>query len=381
MTQLHLQEEHKIFRDTLRKFLTKEAIPYFEQWEKERMVPREFWRKMGENGFLCSWADEKYGGSHADFLYSAILAQELERIGTGLSGIALHDAIVVPYLGMYGSEEQKQRWLPGCVRGELITAVAMTEPGAGSDLSAIKTTAVKDGDSYILNGAKTFISNGIISDLIIVACKTNPSANPAHKGMSLIVVERDTPGFSRGKKLDKIGMHAQDTAELFFEDARIPASNLLGEEGKGFYYLMNKLQQERLIVAIQAIIAAEEMVKTTIDYVKNRKAFGKPISQLQNTQFKIAEMATEVEIGRTFVDSLIAGHIEGKNIVTQVSMGKWWTTEMAKRVAIECLQLHGGYGYMEEYPIARRYRDIGVSSIYAGTNEIMKSIIAKSIIL
>ncbi|MFA1710105.1 acyl-CoA dehydrogenase family protein [Peribacillus frigoritolerans] len=380
MLDTYIQQEHNIFRDALRKFLNKEAIPYFEQWEKERLVPREFWRKMGENGFLCSWVDEKYGGLNTDFLYSAILAEELERVGTGICGISLHDGIVVPYLSSYGSEEQKHRWLPGCISGELITAVAMTEPGAGSDLSAIKTTAVRDGDDFIINGEKTFISNGILSDIIIVACKTDPNAVPAHRGISLIVVERDTPGFKRGNKLDKMGFHAQDTAELIFEDARVPASNLLGEEGQGFYYLMKKLQQERLVLTIQAISAAEEMLRSTVEYVKSRKAFGKSISQFQNTEFKIAEMATEVEIGRNFVDNLIVRHIQGTNVVDKVSMAKWWMTEMAQRVAKQCLQLHGGYGFMEEYPIARRYRDVTVLSIVAGTNEIMKSIIAKSVL-
>ncbi|CAM4153099.1 acyl-CoA dehydrogenase family protein [Bacillus paramycoides] len=379
MANTYLHEEHKIFRSALRKFLEKEAVPHYERWEQERIIPRQFWGKMGNEGFLCPWVDEKYGGLNADFAYSVILNEELERVGTSLIGIGLHNDIVVPYLDTYGTEEQKERWLPGCVSGNLITAIAMTEPGTGSDLANIKTTAVRDGDFYILNGEKTFITNGIHSDLVVVACKTNPKATPGYKGVSLIVVERGTPGFSRGKKLDKVGLHSQDTAELIFEDARVPASNLLGEEGKGFYYLMEKLQQERLVVAIGAQVAAEEMLNMTIEYTKSRKAFGQAISKFQNTQFKIAEMATEVEIGRTFLDNLIADHMEGKDIVTQVSMAKWWLTEMAKRVAGECMQLHGGYGYMEEYPIARRYRDIPVAAIYAGTNQIMKSIIAKNL--
>lgn len=255
----------------------------------------------------------------------------------------------------------------------------MTEPGAGSDLTSIKTTAIKDGNYFILNGEKTFITNGINADLIVVVCKTDPKANPAHKGISLIVVESDTPGFSRGKKLDKIGMHSGGTSELIFEDVRVPDKNLLGEEGKGFYYLMNKLQQERLVVAIQCQTEAEVMLKITIDYVKNRKAFGQTISKFQNTQFKIAEMATEIELGRTFINRLIEKHMNDKDISTQVSMAKWWISEMAKRIASQCLQLHGGYGYMEEYEIARRYRDIPVASIYAGSTEIMKTIIAKKL--
>jgi len=374
----YLKEEHQLFRQSVRKFLEKEAAPFFEQWEKDRMIPREFWLKMGEQGFLCPWVDEAYGGFNADFGYSVVLNEELERIGTGLIGIGLHNDIVVPYLADYGSDEQKERWLSKCLTGETITAIAMTEPGAGSDLAGIQTTAIRDGDDYIVNGQKTFITNGIQADLIVVVCKTNPNAKPAHKGISLLVIERDTPGFSRGRKLNKIGLHSQDTAELFFEDARVPAANLLGEEGRGFYYLMEKLQQERLLVAISAQVAAEEMLKMTVDYVKERKAFGQQIAHFQNTQFKIAEMATEIRIGRTFVDEVISRHMAGEQIVTEVSMAKWWITDMARRTAATCMQLHGGYGYMEEYPIARRYRDIPVASIYAGTNEIMKNIIAKN---
>ncbi|WP_027724336.1 acyl-CoA dehydrogenase family protein [Tuberibacillus calidus] len=374
----YLKEEHQLFRQSVRKFLEKEAAPFFEQWEKDRLIPREFWLKMGEQGFLCPWVDEAYGGSNADFGYSVVLNEELERIGTGLIGIGLHNDIVVPYLADYGSDEQKQRWLPKCLTGETITAIAMTEPGAGSDLAGIQTTAIRDGDDYIVNGQKTFITNGIQADLIVVVCKTNPNAKPPHKGISLLVIERDTPGFSRGRKLDKIGLHSQDTAELFFEDARVPAANLLGEEGRGFYYLMEKLQQERLLVAISAQVAAEEMLKMTVDYVKERKAFGQHIAHFQNTQFTIAEMATEIQIGRTFVDDVISRHMAGEQIVTEVSMAKWWITDMARHIAATCMQLHGGYGYMEEYPIARRYRDIPVASIYAGTNEIMKNIIAKN---
>jgi acyl-CoA dehydrogenase len=379
MNHLYLRDEHRIFRDTLRKFLEKEAVPYFDRWEEERIVPRSFWKKMAEQGYLCPDIDEKYGGAGADWAYNVVINEELERVGSGMLGITLHNDIVVPYIKEYATEEQKERWLPGCVSGDLITAIAMTEPGAGSDLASIRTTAVRDGDHYILNGQKTFITNGIQSDLIIVACKTDPKAVPAHKGISLIVVERDTPGFSRGRKLDKIGLHSQDTAELIFEDCRVPAENLLGEEGKGFIYLMEKLQQERLVVTISAQVSAEEMLKMTIDYVKSREAFGQPISKFQNTQFKIAEMATEIEVSRAFLDQLIADHINGKEIVTKVSMAKWWVTEMAKRVASQCLQLHGGYGYMEEYKIARRYRDIPVTAIYAGSNEIMKRIIAKKL--
>ncbi|MFP5112341.1 acyl-CoA dehydrogenase family protein [Bacillaceae bacterium C204] len=379
MKHPYLNEEHEIFRKALRKFLDKEAYPFYEQWEEDRMIPRSFWKKMGEQGFLCPDIDEKYGGSEVDWGFAVVINEELERVGSGLVGIGLHNDIVIPYITSYGTEEQKQRWLPKCVTGEIITAIAMTEPGTGSDLANIKTTAKLEGDHYIVNGQKTFITNGIQSDLILVAVKTDINAVPKHKGVSLLVIERDAPGFSRGRKLNKVGLHSQDTAELIFEDCRVPKENLIGEEGKGFLYLMEKLQQERLLVAIGAQTASEVMLKMTMDYVKSREAFGRPVSQFQNTQFKIVEMATEIEMGRAFLDQLIAEHIEGKNVVTKVSMAKWKLTDIAKRVAAECMQLHGGYGYMEEYEIARRFRDIPVSSIYAGTNEIMKTIIAKNL--
>ncbi|MFY0744205.1 acyl-CoA dehydrogenase family protein [Solibacillus silvestris] len=374
-------EEHEMFRKALRKMLDKEAYPYFEQWEKDRDIPRDFWLKLGENGFLCPMVSEEYGGLALDFGYSAILTEELERVGAGLaSGISLHSDIVTPYIEAYGTASQKEKWLPKSVTGEYISAIAMTEPGAGSDLAGIQTTAKKDGDFYILNGEKTFITNGIHADYVVVVCKTDPQASPAYKGISLLIVESGTAGFKRGKKLDKIGMHSADTGELIFEDVRVPAENLLGEENRGFYYLMEKLQQERLIVALETQIEAECCLKLTVDYVKERKAFGSRIADFQNTQFKLAEMATEIDLGRTYVDSLIAKHIAGQDIVKEVSMAKWWISEMAKRVVADCLQLHGGYGYMEEYEIARRYRDIPVAAIYAGTTEIMKGIIAKQII-
>ncbi|WHX41655.1 acyl-CoA dehydrogenase family protein [Mesobacillus sp. AQ2] len=379
MKHPYLTNDHEIFRRSLRKFLEKEAYPFYDQWEEERMIPRSFWEKMGEQGYLCPDIDEEYGGSEVDWGFAVVINEELERVGSGLVGVGLHNDIVVPYITAYGTDEQKKRWLPKCTTGEIITAIAMTEPGTGSDLANIQTTAILDGDHYILNGQKTFITNGIQSDLIVVACKTDPKANPKHKGVSLLVVERDTPGFSRGRKLNKVGLHCQDTAELIFEDCRVPKENLLGEEGKGFLYLMEKLQQERLLVAIAAQTASEVMLKQTIEYVKSREAFGKPVSKFQNTQFKIVEMATEIEMGRAFLDQLIAEHIEGKDVVTKVSMAKWKLTDSARKIAAECMQLHGGYGYMEEYEIARRFRDIPVASIYAGTNEIMKTIIAKNL--
>ena len=380
MERLYLTEEHEIFRQALRKFLEKEAVPNYEQWEKNKEVPRSFWKKLGEQGYLCPQVEEKYGGLGTDFGYAVVMNEEMERVGTGMVGISLHNDIVIPYIESYGTEEQKQRWLPGALTGDIITAIGMTEPGAGSDLANIQTTAIRDGDDYIINGEKTFITNGYTADLVVLVCKTDPKANPPHRGISLFVVEAGTPGFKKGKKLRKIGQHANDTSELIFEEVRVPRTNLLGEEGKGFYYLMEKLQQERLLVAIQCMASAEKMLELTIDYVKQRQAFGTTISNFQNTQFKIAEMATELQIGRAFVDRLILEHMKGKSIVTEVSMAKWWVSDLAKKIAGECMQLHGGYGYMEEYEIARRYRDIAVTSIYAGSNEIMKQIIAKNLL-
>lgn len=374
----YFTQEHLMFRDSLRKFLEKEAKPYAEEWEENQMVPQSFWDKMGKNGFICPWVDEEYGGLGADFAFSIILAEELGRVGGG-GGIGLHNTIVVPYIATFGTAEQKHKYLPGCVNGQIITAIAMSEPGAGSDLAQIKTTAVKKGDHYIINGEKTFISNGISANLIVVACKTDPNAIPAHKGVSLFLVEGDTPGFSRGRKLKKMGQHSQDTAELIFEDVMIPEGNLLGEEGKGFYYLMHKLQQERIMAALGAQVAAEQMLQLTIEYVKGREAFGTKISKFQNTQFKLAEIATQVQIGRTFIDDLISKHMNEEDIVTEVSMAKWWVTDMARRISADCLQLHGGYGYMDEYRISRFYRDVAVGPIYAGSNEIMKVIIAKKL--
>jgi len=370
--------EHELFRKTLRKFLAEEAEVQYNQWEKDRLIPLNFWHKLGQLGYLCPQVAEQYGGLGLDFSFGVIIQEELERIGSSLIGVGLHNDIVVPYIEAYGTDAQKSRWLPKCVTGETITAIAMTEPGTGSDLANIQTTAIRDGDYYIVNGQKTFITNGIHANLVIVAVKTNPHAEKKHRGISLLVIEESTAGFTKGRKLEKVGMHAQDTAELFFEDCRVPVENLLGEEGKGFTYMMEKLQQERLAVAIAAQSAAEDMLALTINYVKSRQAFGKSISDFQHTQFKIAEMATKVELGKTFLEALIEEHIAGKDVVTKVSMAKYWITENAREMSAQCMQLHGGYGYMEEYKIARRYRDIPVMSIYAGTNEVMKMIIAKN---
>lgn len=371
-------DEHVLFRETLRKFLAKEAVPHYEQWEKDKLIPVKFWKLLGEMGFLCPQVEEAYGGLGLDFSYGVIIGEEMERVGAGLTGVGLHNDIVVPYIESFGNEAQKQRWLPGCITADVITGVAMTEPGTGSDLASIQTTAIKDGECYIINGQKTFITNGVNGNLFLVVVKTDPAAQPKHRGISLLLVEEGTPGFTKGRQLEKVGMHAQDTAELYFEDCRVPARNLLGEEGKGFSYLMEKLQQERLVVALSAQTASEDMLAMTLDYVKSRNAFGKSIGSFQNTQFKLAEIATKVELGKAFLESLIEDHLAGKEIVTKVSMAKYWITETAREVSAECMQLHGGYGYMEEYKIARRYRDIPVASIYAGTNEIMKLIIAKN---
>ncbi|HPC86676.1 MAG TPA: acyl-CoA dehydrogenase family protein [Smithellaceae bacterium] len=368
--------EHVIFRDSLRKFLDKEIVPHVEAWEEAGIVPKSVWKKMGEQGFLCTDIPEEYGGAGGDFLYSVIVCEELVK--SNFSGLtaSLHSDICVPYISAFASEEQKRKYLPGCVSGDIITAVAMTEPNAGSDLAKMKTTAVEDGDNVILNGQKTFISNGINCDLVIVAAR-DPDVKQEHQAVDLYLVEAGTPGFEKGKQIKKIGWHSQDTAELYFTDCRIPRENRLGEKGSGFIKLMMKLQQERLVCSIGAVIAAEFILELTIKYCKERNAFGRPLSKFQNTQFEIVEMATEAKLGRTFLDKLIMDHIEGKNIVVEVAMAKYWTTDMAFRVADRCLQLFGGYGYCEEYPIARAWRDIRVTRIFAGTNEIMKTIAAK----
>ena len=370
------KEEHEIFRTSFRKFVEKEIVPNVEAWEEEREIPRSLWKKMGEQGFLCTWVDEKYGGAGVDFPYSVIIIDELARVNVGL-GIANHNDICTPYIDEFANEEQKQRWLPGCLTGDTILSIAMTEPNTGSDLQAIRGTAVPDGDDYIINTQKTFITNGTVTDLIILAVKIGKDTSS--KNISLICVEADTPGYSVGRKLDKMGLHLDGTAELSFEDCRVPKANLLGEEGMGFKYLMGKLQRERLVVTIWAQRLSERILEDAMEYAKSREAFGQPIGNFQHNAFKIAEMATEVELGRTFIDRLIEDHMAGKDIVTRVSMAKWWISEMLNRVAYDCLQLYGGYGYMEEYPIAKFYRDVRAQTIYAGTTEIMKLIISRNL--
>ncbi|MCP3878622.1 MAG: acyl-CoA dehydrogenase [Sulfitobacter sp.] len=378
-SNLPFAEEHDMLRDAFKKFIEKEITPYHEEWEKEGVVPHELWEKAGENGFVCPWADEKYGGIEGDFLCSVIMTAELTKAGASGFALGLHNDIVVPYIDAFADDEQKDRWMPGLVSGKSISAVAMTEPGAGSDLQGIKTTAVKDGDSYVINGQKTFISNGLLADLVIVAAKTDPDADPPYTGLSLIVVERDAPGFERGKKIPKIGMKAQDTAELFFDDCRVPANNLLGTEGSGFFQLMQKLQSERLMCAINGQAMAEQCLDITIEYTQERQQFGRPIFKFQNTQFVLADMAAEVSVGRAYIDRLIQDHMDGKDIVTETCMGKLWVCEMANRVADRCLQLHGGYGYCEEYPISKFWTDGRIQTIFAGTSEVMRMIIARSL--
>jgi len=377
MDRTIFSSEHDLFRQSFRQFVEREIKPHQPRWREQGMVDRATWRKAGAAGFLCPWLEEAYGGPGADFLCSVIVMEELSYAYESGFAMALHSDIVVPYLHAYGTEEQKRRWLPGCASGELVTAIAMTEPGTGSDLAAIATTARPDGDDYVINGAKTFISNGQLCDLVLVAAKTDPDPKKAHRGISLFVVEAGRPGFSKGKKLEKMGMASQDTSELSFEDCRVPAANRLGVEGAGFMQMMQKLQQERLCVAIGAQCASEQVLADTIRYTQERHAFGKPISKFQNTQFKLVECATKVEVGRAFLDRLIAEHVAGKHLVKECSMAKYWLTDTSQEVIDDCLQFFGGYGYMLEYPVTRAFMDARVQRIFAGTNEIMKVIIAK----
>jgi len=370
-------EEHEMFRAQVRRFVENELVPKIESWNRNGMSDRESWRKMGEAGFLGANAPAEYGGAGGDFLYDAIVIEELSRVRAHGLMMGLHSDIIMPYIASYGTDDLKRRYLAPAISGETILAIAMTEPGTGSDLAAVQTTARRDGDSYVINGSKMFISNGQIADAIVVVAKTDAKAKPAHRGISLIIVDAKAPGFVRGRKLDKLGFKGQDTSELFFEDCRVPVTNLLGHEGAGFKMLMEKLQQERLVTAVGSLTSACRCLDDTIEYTKGRQAFGQPISSFQNTQFKLAEMATEVEIGQAFVDRLLVAHVRGDEVVSEVSMAKWWTTELLKRVASQCLQLHGGYGFMMEYAVATDYADAAVQSIYAGTNEIMKVIIAR----
>jgi alkylation response protein AidB-like acyl-CoA dehydrogenase len=373
-------ETHELFRESFRDFVQKEMVPHSERWELERLVDRDFYRRAGELGFLCMAAPEQYGGAGADdFRFNAIQAEEINRAGVLASGIGLltHNDLCLPYILTLGSDEQKDRWLPGMCSGDLIAAIAMTEPGTGSDLASIKTSAIRDGDDYIVNGSKTFITNGINSDLVIVACKTDPDER--HSGMTLIVVEAGMSGFERGRSLEKIGQHAQDTTELFFHDVRVRAANVLGEEGKGFRHLVDKLAQERLSITVSAVAHARAAFDWTLEYCKERQAFGQPIASFQNTRFRFAEMWTELELAQLAADRQVEARNAGELTPVEAAMTKWWTTELNKRVLDTCLQLHGGYGYMEEYPIARAWRDGRVMSIYGGTTEIMKEIVGRAL--
>ncbi len=372
-------DEHDMFRSAFRTFLEREMVPYREEWSEAEIVDRSVFEKAGAAGFLAMAVPEEYGGAGvSDFRYSQIITEELCRadlFAAGL-GLTLHNDVCLPYFLDYCNDEQKARWLPGIASGELITAVGMTEPGIGSDLASMATTAVRDGDTYVVNGSKTFITNGINADLIILACKTDPSQR--HKGMSILIVERGMEGFERGRNLDKVGMHAQDTAELFFNDVRVPVENLLTEEGQGFNLLVKNLPQERLSIALAGVAHARAMLGWTTEYAKERTAFGQPIGSFQNSRFKLAEMETEITIGETFVDRCVELLNEGALTAEEAAMAKWWTTELQKRTADTCVQLHGGYGYMNEYPIARAYTDARVTTIYGGTTEIMKEIIGRS---
>jgi alkylation response protein AidB-like acyl-CoA dehydrogenase len=372
------EPEHELFRESYRKFLAQHAEPNHAKWEEQNIVDRSVWVEAGKQGFLGMAVPEEFGGGGVrDFRYNAIITEETTRGGYSGIGFTLHNDVVAPYLLELSNEEQKQRWLPGFASGELITAIAMTEPGTGSDLQGIKTRAVRDGDDWVLNGSKTFITNGINADLVIVVACTDPDKGA--QGFSLLVVERGMEGFERGRNLDKIGMKAQDTAELSFTDVRVPAANLLGEEGMGFLYLMKNLPQERLSIAVVAAAAMESALEMTIQYCRDRKAFGKSIGSFQNTRFVLAELATETTAVRVLVDKFIELLNDEKLSVQEAAMAKWWTTEAQVRLIDRCLQLHGGYGYMKEYPIAKAYMDSRVQTIYGGTTEIMKEIIGRGL--
>jgi acyl-CoA dehydrogenase len=369
--------EHELFRDQLKRDVRDHIEPKIPGWNAAGISDRESWRKFGEAGYLGVSAPAAYGGGGGDFLHAAIVIEELAYVRAHALQTSLHSEICMPYLIHYGTHEQREQFLRPATRGETLLAIAMTEPSTGSDLAAVRTRARRDGDNFIIDGAKTFISNGQNCDLVIVVAKTDPDAEPAHRGISLILVPTDSPGFVRGKKLDKLGLRGQDTSELFFDGCRVPARNLLGQPGMGFKYLMTQLQQERLTIGVGSIASCRRALDDTIAYVKERKAFGQSIASFQNTQFKLAELATQVEVGQCFIDQLCARHVRGEELVTEASMAKLFTTDLQKRVTSECLQLFGGYGFMLDYPIATDYADAAVQTIYAGTNEIMKLIIAR----
>jgi alkylation response protein AidB-like acyl-CoA dehydrogenase len=368
--------DHTLFRDSVRRFIDNEVVPRHGDWEEQGYVDREIWRKAGEMGLLCTSMPEQYGGAGADRLYAVVIIEEISRANATGLGFGLHSEIVAPYVLHYGSADQKARLLPKLASGEVIGAIAMSEPAAGSDLQGIKTTAIRQGDHYVLNGSKTFITNGWHADLVIVVAKTNPAAGA--KGTSLLLVERGMAGFEKGKRLKKIGLKAQDTSELFFDNVKVPIANLLGNENEGFAYLMQELPWERMQIAIMAIANAQAAIEWTLDFVRERKVFGTTVSSFQNTRFKLAELQTEVQIARVFVDKCIELLNEKKLDTATASMAKYWCTDLQCKVIDECLQLHGGYGYMWEFPIAKAYADARVQRIYGGTNEIMKEVITRS---
>ncbi|WP_137937622.1 acyl-CoA dehydrogenase family protein [Chitinivorax sp. B] len=376
MERQHFEQEHTIFRDSFKAFLTREVIPFQTQWEHDGMVSREVWRKAGDAGYLVPFADPQYGGAGCrDFRYDQIISEELAYINEAGFMMPLHSTLCAPYIDTFGNEAQKQRWMPSLVSGERILAVAMTEPHAGSDLAGMRTQAIEQDDVWILNGSKTFISNGILADLVIVAAKTDPT-NP--HSMTLMVVEEGMPGFVRGQRLKKMGMHSQDTAELFFDNVRVPKTNILGVPGQGFYYLMQMLGRERLALACSAIAGAQAAWQTTREYVLERKAFGREIAKFQNTRFKMAEMKTEIDVGQVFVDRCVMDHNTGRLRDDIAAEAKLFTTELLGRVVDQCVQLHGGWGYMMEYPISKMYLNARIQRIFAGTSEIMKEIIGRA---
>jgi alkylation response protein AidB-like acyl-CoA dehydrogenase len=380
MRRTLFSEEHDQFRSSVRTFVEREVVPSFLDWERDGIVPRELFEKAGAAGFLGMAIPTEHGGGGVDdFRFNLILAEELAYAGTGGAGLGLtlHNDICLPYFLSLATDEQKDRWLPGIASGELITAIAMTEPGIGSDLAGMTTTALRDGDHYVVNGSKTFITNGINADLVITAVKTDPTQR--HKGMSLVVLERGMDGFERGRNLEKIGLHSQDTAELAFADVAVPVANLLGQEGQGFVHLVHNLPQERLSIAATGVAAAEAALGWTLDYVKERTAFGQPIGSFQNSRFELATLKTEIDMARVYVDRCVDALVAGELTAEEAAQAKWWCTELQKRTVDRCLQLHGGYGYMLEYPIARAYLDARITTIYGGTTEIMKEIVGRSL--
>jgi long-chain-acyl-CoA dehydrogenase len=378
VSRILFEPDHEAFRETVGTFLDKEAVPFHQQWEKDGIVNREVWAKAGAQGMLgLQLPTEHGGGGTPDFRYNAVVGEEMTKRGVYGCAFTLFNDMIAPYFAASATPEQQARWFPGLCAGTTIAAIAMTEPGAGSDLQGISTRVVDEGDHYVLTGQKTFISNGILADLVVVVARTDPDAG--HQGISLLVVERGMDGFERGRNLDKIGQHAQDTAELFFDHVRVPKTNLLGEQGSGFGQLMTNLAQERLSIAVSAAAACEMLVDTSLAYVKERTAFGRPIGSFQNTRFTLAEMATEAHVARVFIDDCVARHVRGELDAKTASMAKWWTTELQNKIADRAVQLHGGYGYMSEYPVARAFVDSRVQTIYGGTTEIQKEIIGRSL--